>query len=138
MSTIRTLACTLVLSSLALVLPPPWSRGVVCAKPDDRVASLIVGRWKCVEEETLIEIVKLGPLYVGTIVLNPANTVLNGKRILRGLHYDSADSLWHGDAFVAASGKYVPATLRARTKDLLVLTVGSGARKQELTWRRAS
>jgi hypothetical protein len=116
----------------APTLSPPHG---LAATPNP--ADLIVGRWKVVDDGMLIEIVTLGKVYVGSVVLNPKNTTLNGKRLLRELVYDAARASWRGEVFSLTKGKYGPATLRARTFDTILLTGLYGPSGAEVPLKRA-
>ena len=121
------------LSLLLLALASP-----VRAAPTVDPADVIVGRWRCEGDDMLIEIVKLGKIYVGTVVLYPRNTTLNGKRLLRNLSYEPTHATWRGEVFMLPTGKYGPATLRAKTVDILAVTGLFGSPRQETLLKRAS
>jgi hypothetical protein len=107
------------------VAAPPVQQGA-----GDRV----VGDWRPGDQELTVRIFASNGQYLGAIVNAPDPQMIN-RELIRGLVYDPAMGVWHGEIFAIKQGKFMPMTIRM-TPAGLDMVAGSGVFSKTINWVR--
>ncbi len=99
-------------------------------------ADAILGRWRPSGEDAVVEISRVGAVYVGTLVASPQRPEGVGKPLLRGLTYDASKARWSGEVYAPKRNQWVPAVIRIQDARTFVLTAGGGLITKDLAWSR--
>lgn len=107
------------------VAAPPVQQGA-----GDRV----VGDWRPSDQDVTVRIFANNGQYLGAIVHAPDPQMIN-RELIRGLAYDPAMGVWHGEIFAIKQGKFMPMTIRM-TPAGLDMVAGSGVFSKTINWVR--
>lgn len=109
-----------------VVAAPPVQQG-----PGDAV----VGDWRPTDQDMSVRIFANNGQYLGAIVKAPDPQLVN-RELIRGLVFDPAMGVWHGEVFAIKQGKFMPMTIRM-TPAGFDMVAGSGVFSKTMNWVRA-
>ncbi|MEL6557564.1 MAG: hypothetical protein AAFQ94_05225 [Bacteroidota bacterium] len=96
--------------------------------------SEIVGLWNMTENDTQIEIVKVGDSYTGTVIKSKSEKAID-KVILRDFTKDGED--WKGKFYAVKRDRLLDAKLKTTGDDSLELEITARGRLRKLKLERA-
>jgi hypothetical protein len=112
------------------------ARLAVAAPPAQQGAGdAVVGDWRPNDQDLTVRIFANNGQYLGAIVKAPDPQMIN-RELIRGLAFDPAMGVWHGEVFAIKQGKFMPMTIRM-TPAGFDMVAGSGVFSKTMNWVRA-
>ena len=115
-----------VVSATPAVAAPPVQQGA---------GDAVVGDWRPNDQDLTVRIFANNGQYLGAIVKAPDPQMIN-RELIRGLAFDPAMGVWHGEVFAIKQGKFMPMTIRM-TPAGFDMVAGSGVFSKTINWVRA-
>ncbi len=95
----------------------------------------ILGKWKSVEHDAVVEVAPNGAGFEGKLVSSSEAKDYLGTKIFLGLKFDEANSKWTGQLYSIKRGKSYDATWTMKG-DMLTVKVKVGIFSKTLQWKR--
>lgn len=113
---------------------PVAGRAVAAPPLQQGPGAAVVGDWRPTDQDVTVRIFANGGEYLGAIVQAPDPQLIN-RELIRGLVFDPAMGVWHGEIFALKQGKFMPMTIRM-TPAGLDMVVGAGVFSKTVNWVR--